>query len=996
MEESNQKLDEAFDQFLVDMKPQVLRLPHKSERQQCALWIKKLCESPGSGTTGRKNRNMYAKLLIHMLKKGVLEGPFLQRPERGPLPTLPTYMSIFFDEPSRNKSPRMRDSDAKSPPDWVNGELMSEAFSGSSQQSTRGFGEPSATSTLRERYREGTGVDLHRNEDALPGNRRTGTGNLHNGCEAQVVRGRDEIRSKHKASFTFSSDEDESDQRHRERPVRRKSKSPTARNALSDTNIEMGAYTHEWRLPSNNYQTTATKTSRYTAYSRADNSSRDEAGLLRQHEKELEMRTKMTEAKFHEEKLGIQQRHDEAIQKILDRKNTEMEEMKSHYRSKTREMEETIRKLEKKAQNQSKEIAMMRENKDKQIAELKKMVDQSSMSTHNEFEKQLHDAIADFEQEKFEMQKQHTKAIQEILDDTNARLHKMEEEYSTQVEDHASVIQELEARIQQLTMEAETHTSSKTQISQQKEDLEMRNTRLSKEIETLRNRYSVLEKDLVKSQEDHSRETRTLRNKMDATVEFLKQEHALAMNKATDTIHELEQHVQELKKSVQESEHQRQRQLRELEAELKQDRTHLETLQEKKLSSVKAELDQERQDSHRQRQKLEQVIREKDQQLSKLGELQRLQSQQAEHALEDFKSQVERNSGKMFDDMKKQMCQVEADLAQSKELREKQAREFARQQDEQNIRHQQQITDIQRAHEQEKNKLLQYQRAEKESLQMEHSQAIEDKTEQLHYRLELTERQSQEQQEKDAKAMSELEHQVRDLREELIQGNSLRKQQLVELGLLREEEKQKANREYQTMVSQLQSEMEQTKLRLQKEHGAEMERTLQQTNDRLKGIEKEYTQRLEKSNETVRNLQDKISALKEQTDSSRQRLQQEVEARISRIENEKDVLREEHAAYLKSLHQDVDKQQGHMKQLERRLTQQQLDHQEQMTRLKQEYTDKMRGLMPATVQQELENTITSLKTQVNMLQKRAALLEEEVDLNKTRLPGGFSSTPIRT
>ena len=51
---------------------------------------------------------------------------------------------------------------------------------------------------------------------------------------------------------------------------------------------------------------------------------------------------------------------------------------------------------------------------------------------------QLHDAIADFEQEKFDMQKQHTRAIQDILDDTNGRLLKMEEDYSTQVEDHVS------------------------------------------------------------------------------------------------------------------------------------------------------------------------------------------------------------------------------------------------------------------------------------------------------------------------------------------------------------------------------------------------------------------------------------------------------------------------------------------------------------------------------------------------------------------------------
>jgi centrosomal protein CEP112 len=40
--------------------------------------------------------------------------------------------------------------------------------------------------------------------------------------------------------------------------------------------------------------------------------------------------------------------------------------------------------------------------------------------------------VSEFEQEKFEMQKQHTKNIQEILDDTNARLQKMEREYSQQ------------------------------------------------------------------------------------------------------------------------------------------------------------------------------------------------------------------------------------------------------------------------------------------------------------------------------------------------------------------------------------------------------------------------------------------------------------------------------------------------------------------------------------------------------------------------------------
>ena len=46
---------------------------------------------------------------------------------------------------------------------------------------------------------------------------------------------------------------------------------------------------------------------------------------------------------------------------------------------------------------------------------------------------QIHDMEADLEQQKFELQKLHTRNIQEILDDTNARLQRMDAEYNQQV-----------------------------------------------------------------------------------------------------------------------------------------------------------------------------------------------------------------------------------------------------------------------------------------------------------------------------------------------------------------------------------------------------------------------------------------------------------------------------------------------------------------------------------------------------------------------------------
>ena len=48
--------------------------------------------------------------------------------------------------------------------------------------------------------------------------------------------------------------------------------------------------------------------------------------------------------------------------------------------------------------------------------------------------------------------------------------------------------------------------------------------------------------------------------------------------------------------------------------------------------------------------------------------------------------------------------------------------------------------------------------------------------------------------------IAELEQTVHALREDLVQANQLRKQQLLELGLLREEEKQKMLRDHENQV----------------------------------------------------------------------------------------------------------------------------------------------------------------------------------------------------
>ena len=69
-----------------------------------------------------------------------------------------------------------------------------------------------------------------------------------------------------------------------------------------------------------------------------------------------------------------------------------------------------------------------------------------------------------------------------------------------------------------------------------------------------------------------------------------------------------------------------------------------------------------------------------------------------------------------------------------------------------------------------------------------------------------------------------LEQQIRELREELVSANSLRRQQLVELGLLREEERQKWSRDHDVAVSKLEAEIDRQRMDLHQQHAAELER----------------------------------------------------------------------------------------------------------------------------------------------------------------------------
>ncbi|XP_010378290.1 centrosomal protein of 112 kDa isoform X9 [Rhinopithecus roxellana] len=942
-EEKWEKLDAEFDHFVVDMKPFVLKLPHRTERQRCALWIRKLCEPSGTGAgiMGRKNRNLYAKLLLHMLKRGVLEGPFTHRPEPGTLKILPSYMSIYFDEPNPAQA---KGSSPEGLPAWVLGELetsehkLNESWKLSSGEDNTLVQSPTDVYS-REQY---TGKLRMRSHSMSPTHREDGQNITPKICE---------VYSK---------------------------KSPVS---LDDSDIE--ARLNSWNLGIENPRYLRQKpiplslmTPKFSL--RKSSSFHDDHFLSRIREKELDMKTKMMEAKFHEEKLKLQQKHDADIQKILERKNNEIEELKTLYRSKQHETEETIRKLEKKVQTLIRDCQVIRETKEDQIAELKKICEQSTESLNNDWEKKLHNAVAEMEQEKFDLQKRHTENIQELLEDTNVRLNKMESEYMVQTQSTNHMIKELEARVQQLTGEAENSNLQRQKLIQEKAELERCYQITCSELQEVKARRNTLHKEKDHLVNDYEQNMKLLQTKYDADINLLKQEHALSASKASSMIEDLEQNVCQLKQQLQESELQRKQQLRDQENKFQMEKSHLKHTYEKKAHDLQSELDKGKEDTQKKIHKFEEALKEKEEQLTRVTEVQRLQAQQADAALEEFKRQVELNSEKVYAEMKEQMEKVEADLTRSKSLREKQSKEFLWQLEDIRQRHEQQIVELKLEHEQEKTHLLQQHNAEKDSLVRDHEREIENLEKQLRAANMEHEDQIQEFKKRDAQVIADMEAQVHKLREELINVNSQRKQQLVELGLLREEEKQRATREHEIVVSKLKAESEKMKIELKKTHAAETEMTLEKANSRLKQIEKEYTQKLAKSSQIIAELQTTISSLKEENSQQQLAAERRLQDVRQKFEDEKKQLIRDNDQAIKVLQDELENRSNQVRCAEKKLQHKELESQEQITYIRQEYETKLKGLMPASLRQELEDTISSLKSQVNFLQKRASILQEEL------------------
>uniref|UniRef100_A0A8C2UWC6 Centrosomal protein 112 n=1 Tax=Chinchilla lanigera TaxID=34839 RepID=A0A8C2UWC6_CHILA len=133
-----------------------------------------------------------------------------------------------------------------------------------------------------------------------------------------------------------------------------------------------------------------------------------------------------------------------------------------------------------------------------------------------------------------------------------------------------------------------------------------------------------------------------------------------------------------------------------------------------------------------------------------------------------------------------------------------------------------------------------------------------------------------------------------------------------------------------------------------------------------------------KENEIIAELQTTISSLKEEITQQQLAAERRLQDLTQKFEDEKKQLIRDNDRAIKVLQDELETRSNQVRSVEKKLQHKELESQEQITYVRQEYETKFKGLMPASLRQELEDTISSLKSQVNFLQKRASILQEEL------------------
>lgn len=922
------RLDEELEELVAQMNIYFRQI--KSDWQTlCGEWITKLCMETGTTVTEKKNRTMYAKLLLHMLKQGTIDGPFLGRPPLGPLPSLPSDMLKYFN--GGLVSPVQSPKEGKLP-DWLISALPNESTANLNSRSN----------TLRDPVLGHIGPDDRRTSFET---------DRHDRLNSDGLR-LDSDRNRARASMKLSSTDGW----------------PHSMDDFTKFPKSTSPYAQFQESDFRKHDTFSLDTSFLTTF-------HDDIALPRALKEEMKIRERILEERYRDLMLKQQCRHGDEMQKTLERKNAEITTIVQQHKKKCDEYDLALKQSQMKALHLQQDLLKAEDACNAQLTKFQRMAEEITRTREKEVEKKLRD---EFEREKVELERSHMSDLQKNSDDLDEKLTRIRGENDCRRDADLAKIRDLELRLQQLLAELEKNREDCGRLLSANREAENLNKKRGAELQELTSRCSAKDVEIRTLREEHASELKSQKNKSESALEQLHQDYNEKLNQASKTIEGLESELQQLRKDLENMDGQRLHELKAKENENRLIIQHMENEYQLKIKFLQQQLQDQEQEATEEIRKLKQLLKDSEQEHDRRVEEFAENARQMQKNFED----LEMNSKNICQDQELQIKKKESQLRDAKKKWQKQEEELRRQVDEARRQSQQEAAELSMRVEQEKSRLLQDFRLQKEQMRGD-AEAELMRLRQAHQK-EMNEAEARLRETADAyaKTISAKDDKLRQMYEEIVQ-----------LGIARDDERQKLEYEQSLKISQVQSVLEAETKELRKKHSLETEKLLDKSNRRLKDLESECNGKITKSNQIIEELRATADQLKEELTRQKADYENQLTQVSDRFEIEQKRFVQQQLSHVTELKKEIDELRTTLKQMDRQLTQQQLDEEEKITRIRSNYEEKLKGRLPVSVQKELEDTIASLKSQIAS-QRQILNLHGEMGFSSRPTPTRTSNGPV--
>ncbi|CAF3114578.1 unnamed protein product [Rotaria sp. Silwood2] len=180
-----------------------------------------------------------------------------------------------------------------------------------------------------------------------------------------------------------------------------------------------------------------------------------------------------------------QKEYDRKIEQMNEIKTTELNKLKFYYETRLHELEDNNKHLEiisGQINEENKRLKIEIEHEQEQNKIEQKSLQQHLKEFKNTLERKIHEIKFIHENDKQEIKQQHSRIYQDLLDETNQRLKKMENNYKYEQLSNESVIDEMEKRMVDLRSNFEHLQQLKQKLEDDKIQLIKTNEQLQLQV----------------------------------------------------------------------------------------------------------------------------------------------------------------------------------------------------------------------------------------------------------------------------------------------------------------------------------------------------------------------------------------------------------------------------------------------------------------------------------------------------------------------------------